>query len=412
MKKYLLLLVVLLFTVVGCAPQEVIVTVEVEKEVQVEVEKEVQVTVEVEKEVQVTVEVEKEVEKVVEVTVEVEKEVEVEVMVEEAALGSAERPIQVLFVPSVDADVIVTGGEILAAALNSATGLEYEVSVPTSYAATIEAMCASPDDTMGFIPALGYVLANERCGVQVGNAAVRFGLPWYAAQIVVRADSGIETLEDLNGKTWGVPSVTSTSGFLFPSAMFSDMEIEAGEIVEAGGHTQSMLAVYNGDVDFATGFYSPPLFPNYEREWAYGVDDPEIWREAGSAERNDAGRVFVNGGPDEGGYRVLDARAGASETAPDIFEATRILALTDQIPNDTVSFGSEFPLGQAQEIIKALEAYASSDDCQEPGDGTVTLCSDEFYGWTGAAPVSDSFFDPVRFLISALGYTEEDILGQ
>src|SRR5688572_12290068 len=75
------------------------------------------------------------------------------------SLGSAENPIQVLFVPSVDAGMIVTGGEVMAEALNRATGLHFEVSVPTSYAATIEAMCAAPDKTIGFIPALGYVLA-------------------------------------------------------------------------------------------------------------------------------------------------------------------------------------------------------------------------------------------------------------
>ncbi|MCP4995863.1 MAG: substrate-binding domain-containing protein, partial [Gammaproteobacteria bacterium] len=38
-------------------------------------------------------------------------------------LGSADQPINVLFVPSVDAGVIVTGGEVMASALNEATGL-------------------------------------------------------------------------------------------------------------------------------------------------------------------------------------------------------------------------------------------------------------------------------------------------
>ena len=384
------------FALVACQPQ----TVEVTRTVTETITEEVPVEVEVEVPVEVT--------RVVTETI-----IE-EVAVDEAPLGSEERPIQVLFVPSVDADVIVSGGELLAAELKAATGLNFEVSVPTSYAATIESMCASPDDTMGFIPALGYVLANERCGVQVGNAAIRFGLPWYAAQIVVRADSGIESLEDLNGLKWAVPSVTSTSGFLFPQAMFIDMGVEPGEIVEAGGHTGAMLAVYNGDVDFATGFFSPPLLPDSAgRTWQYGVDSPEIWREAGApAELTPEGRTFVAGGPEENGYRILDARAGAMETAPDIFDETTILALTDQIPNDTVSFGAEFPLGQAQKIIKALQEYTASDACQAPPVGTVTLCSDTFYNWTGAEPVSDSFFDPIRFLIKALGYTEEDILNQ
>lgn len=399
------LLLTIVAVLTACQPQ----TVEVTRVVETEVE----VTRVVETEVEVEVEVPVEIEVTRVVTETVINEVETET--DEAPLGSAEHPIQVLFVPSADADVIVTGGEVLANALKEATGYEYVVSVPTSYAATIEAICASPDDTIAFIPALGYVLANERCGVQVGNAAVRNGLPWYAAQFIVRADSDIQSLEDLAGKTWAVPSVTSTSGYLFPSAMLQDagVDVEGIEVVEAGGHTQAMLAVYNGDVDFATAYFSPPLLPTeLGRSWTFGVDDPEIWREAGVTPQLVDGRTFVGGTPDEGGYRILDARASAIETAPDIFDATKILALTDQIPNDTVSFGAEFPLAQAQEIIEALSEYAASDACQSPAEGVITLCSDDFYGWTGAAPVTDSFFDPVRFLITALGYTEEDILGE
>ena len=125
-----------------------------------------------------TVEVTREVQVEVEVPVEVTREVEVQVKVPavKAALGSAERPIKVLFVPSVEVDAIISGGAVLADALMEATGLNFEVAVPSSYAATIEEMCASPDDTVGFIPAQGYVLANNRCGVTVEAAAIRFGL--------------------------------------------------------------------------------------------------------------------------------------------------------------------------------------------------------------------------------------------
>ncbi len=352
----------------------------------------------------------------VEVPVEVTRvvtEVMTETVVEEVMvegemdpLGSEERPIKVLFVPSVEVDAIISGGEVLANALADATGMNFEVSVPTSYAATIEEMCASPDDTIGFIPAQGYVLANERCGVTVGAAAVRFGLSWYAAQYVVPFDSTAQTVDDLAGLSWCIPDFGSTSGYLYPSVEFLNMGIEPGEVIEAGSHNNSMLGVYNGECDFGTAFFSPPLLPNYERNWTYGVDDPEIWRDADeNPVRNEEGRTFVAGGPDEGGYRILDARSSVTDTAPDIFEKTRILALTDQIPNDTVSFGPEFPLSVANEIVNALVDFTASEDCLQ------SICSEEFYNWTGLEPVADRFYDPVRALMSTLGITEEDVFG-
>ncbi|MEM7031455.1 MAG: phosphate/phosphite/phosphonate ABC transporter substrate-binding protein [Chloroflexota bacterium] len=309
-------------------------------------------------------------------------------------LGSPEHPIKVLFVPSVDAGVIVSGGDVMAQALNEATGLTFEVDVPTSYAATIEAMCASPDDTIGFIPALGYVLANNRCGVDVGAAAVRFGLSWYSAQILVPRDSDIQSVDDLNGKKWAVPDLGSTSGFLYPSVMFQDAGVEASEIVEAGGHGQSVLAVYNGEVDFSTSFFSPPLT---DPSWQFG-DEPEPYDTA-NVIRNDEGRCFA----DE--IRVLDARCSVAETAPDVFEQTRILTLSPQIPNDTMSFSPDFPEDLRDVIVSAVVEFAASDACDE------SICSDDFYNWSGLEEVSDAFYDPVRNLIDVLGYTEEDIFG-
>jgi phosphonate transport system substrate-binding protein len=386
MKLFLVGLLVLLVALVACQPEAE--TVEVTRIVTEE--REVEVPVEIEVTRLVT-----EVEVVTETTTE-----------EEAPLGSAERPIKILFVPSVEIDAIITGGDILADALNLATGLEYVVSVPTSYAATIEEMCASPDDTIGFIPAQGYVLANNRCGVTVGMAAVRFGLSWYTTQIVVPMDSPAESVEDLVGLTWGVPDFGSTSGYLYPLSLFQSEAIEPGEIVETGGHTNAMLAVYNGEVDFATAFFSPPLLPS--GQWTYGVHDPEVWREAGEDPvRTEEGRVFVAGGPAEGGYRILDARASVTDTAPDIFARTRILALTGQIPNDTLSFGPEFPLATASVIIAALEDWVREDN----PDCMASICGEQFYNWTGLEPVADSFYDPVRLLMDTLGITEEDVLG-
>jgi len=309
-------------------------------------------------------------------------------------LGSPDNPIQVLFVPSVDAGVIVSGGEVMADALNQATGLTFEVNVPTSYAATVEAMCAAPESTMGFIPALGYVLASNRCGVEVGGAAVRFGLSWYAAQYLVARDSDINSLSDLAGKKWAVPDRGSTSGFLYPSTELSALEVEPGEIVEAGGHGGAVLALYNGEVDFATSYFSPPLT---DPAWIYG-QDPEPY-DPFNVVRNEEGRSF------SGDIRVLDARSSVMETAPDVFEKVRILDLSAQIPNDTLSFGPDFPEGLRARILNAVVIFAASDECAE------SICSDDFYSWTGIEAVGDSAYDPVRQLIDILGYTEEDVFG-
>jgi phosphonate transport system substrate-binding protein len=321
----------------------------------------------------------------------------------EPELGSEERPIQVLFVPSVEAGMITTGGEVMAQALSEATGLTFEVVVPTSYAATIEAMCAAPGDTMGFIPALGYVIANNRCGVEVAAAAVRRGLSWYATMYLVPADSTAASLADLEGAPWAFPDQGSTSGFLYPSSEFAAAGVTPGEQISAGGHPQAVLAVYNNEAGVGTAFFSPPIKPDDpDYRWEYGTS-PEPWLEEGL----DPAECFVDaeGALMCGEYRVLDARLTVVETAPDVMAKTRILALSAKIPNDTLSFGPEFPAELSAQIIDALIAFSQTDAWLE------SIGNEEFYGWSSLEPVDDTAYDPVRNLITQLGYTEEDILG-
>lgn len=323
-----------------------------------------------------------------------EEEVEEEEM--EAELGSMERPIKVLFVPSTNVDFMLASAEPIETALNEATGLYFEVSVPTSYAATIEEMCASPDDTIGFIPAMGYALGNQLCGVQPGLAASRFGWNVYWGQILVRRDSGITTLADLEGKTWGYGDTGSTSGYLVPKAMFDELGITPGDGVETGGHTASAQAVYNGDVDFATTYYSPPLLP--EGSWALG-DSPDIPAEfIEECAPNDEGKLYC------GGYRVLDARANITEGSPDVIQQVGILEITFEIPNDTMSFSPDFPEDLKQVIIDAISAYVETEACE------ATLCNQEnFYGWTAAGPIADENFDGIRVMMTQQGISLETI---
>ena len=315
-------------------------------------------------------------------------------------VGSPEHPIKVLFVPSVDAQVIVAGGEIMAEALNQATGLTFEVSVPTSYAATIEEMCASPSDTMGFIPGLGYALASQLCGVDVSFKAVRFGFDVYWAQFLVPRDSDITSIEDLEGLKWGYGDPGSTSGYMVPLVMLEEAGVTPGEQVQTGGHNQSAQALYNGEVDFATTFYSPPtLVDTGAVAWEEG-QDPEITADlVASCGLNADGNLVC------GNYRVRDARANIREAAPDVIQKTRILMISPPIPNDTLAFGPEFPADLRAQIEAALVAFAETEEWG------ASIGSQDFYNWTGLSVATDEEYDFIRSMVAAAGITIES-LGQ
>jgi phosphonate transport system substrate-binding protein len=313
------------------------------------------------------------------------------------AIGSPEHPIKVLFVPSVDAAEIVAGGELLSAALTEATGLTFEVTVPTSYAAVIEEVCASPTDTMAFIPPLGYVLGSELCGIKVGGKAVRFGLDWYAAMVVVARDSEYQTLADLNGKKWAYPDATSTSGYAYPLWLFGQEGVVPGETVEAGSHDGVIRAVYNGEVDFGTAFFSPANVDGT----SLGLDGLEAFDVPA-----DLLASCANTAEDKtvlcGNYEPRDARRNIRKEVPDVMQKVRILAVTPAFANDTVSFGPEFDQELMDQIMQALLDFAAN----KPEDFATAMLP---YSWTSILPVTDADYDNVRIAVIEAGISVDDL---
>ncbi len=324
-----------------------------------------------------------------------------EAMVE---IGTADNPIKVLFVPSVSAEEIIAGGELLKQNLEEATGLVFDVSVPTSYAATIEEMCASPDNTIGFIPAQAYVLGNELCGVEVALKSLRFGYTEYWTQFIVPRDSDIQSLEDLAGKSWAYPDAASTSGFLVPSGLLGSLGIEVGESFEAGGHSAVARAVYNNEADFGTTFFSPTIDADGNTVWdgtGAGADVPNP-DACGIVTADAATGAFGEGDLVCGDLEVRDARRNIREEAPDVIQKVRIVTLSDPIPNDTLSFGPAFPEDLKQQIIDALTAFAANDP-----EGFATAF--DAYSWDDVAATNDSEFDFIRGLVQQLGIQIGDL---
>ncbi|MPZ53134.1 MAG: phosphate/phosphite/phosphonate ABC transporter substrate-binding protein [Acidimicrobiia bacterium] len=313
-------------------------------------------------------------------------------------VGTADNPISVLFVPSASADEIVTGGELLDQTLEAATGLTFEVAVPTSYGAVIEEMCASPTDTIGMIPAQAYVMANTQCGVEVELAAVRFGSDVYWAQFVVPRDSDAQSLTDLNGATWAYPDPGSTSGYLIPSGMFVGAGVEIGQEVEAGSHDSAMQAVYDGTADVGTGYYTPPSDAEGESLWDGDPANADVSEDLiGQCEPNADGDLLCGEG-----FQVNDARSAIAQTAPDVVEKVRILTVSDPIPNDTISFSPEFPEDLQEQIITEILAFAENDP-----EGFATAL--DAYSWDGVTESTDADFDSIRQIVEDLGLSSDDL---
>lgn len=263
-----------------------------------------------------------------------------------AELGSAQRPIKMYFVPSGEVNKIISDASPLKNYLEAKTGYKFEIAVPLSYAAVIEAMGADQADVAWFAP-FSYVLANKKYGAELAFTTVRHGLKKYRAQFVVRSDSPIQSINDLNGKTIAYTDPASTSGHLYPAAMLRTMGIKPAGTIFAGGHPQAIEAVYSGRTDAGCTFWSPG----------------------------------INGVPQ-------DARMLLAQTHPDIYDKVRILALTDSIPNDTVTLRAGLPQEVKDKIKQALLEFAGTPEGKK--------CLQSLYTIDGLAPGNDADYDAIR----------------
>lgn len=385
---WIALLLTGLMGMTACQPQEILL--EVTRLV------EMQDTVEVTRIVQETV--------VHEATRLISEELVVEVT--KSPLGTEARPVQLLFSPVVDTAVINRRGAVLAQALSEETGYQFTVGILDDEQTVIDMMCAAPLETIAFLSPAGYVLADAQCGAQVGNVAVDSdGLTWNSGMIVTRRGNGIENLEDLAGKSWAVADRNSLPNFLYFQALLEEEGIEPGDIIEVSGESAAMLAVYEEEADFATAEFVPPIMPYEERLWEYGEDEPEPGRYLGiSPSRSPIGYVLVNGEPEFGGYRLRDARSRIFDVVPQIYDRTQIVALSAQIPNSTVAFAHDFPLGLARQLMAALESFAASEEC------ITSICATDFYGWTGLLPAEKKMFDSIGFVQETLDLSADEML--
>lgn len=137
-------------------------------------------------------------------------------------------------------------------------GVEVKLFAPADYNGVIQGLLGGTLD-MAWLGASSYAATYLQDPEAVEPVLVKQNLDGsigYHSIGFARKDSGITSLEDLKGKTFGFGDPNSTSGYLIPS-----IEIPAetgatmdsgdyfGEVKFTGGHEQTIVAVYNGDIN-------------------------------------------------------------------------------------------------------------------------------------------------------------------
>ncbi|WP_270726042.1 phosphonate ABC transporter substrate-binding protein [Shimia sp. Alg240-R146] len=170
-------------------------------------------------------------------------------------------------------------------------GVETKVFAPADYNGVIQGLLGGTID-MAWLGASGYAKtflsdpeAVEPILVKVN---VDGGYGYYSVGFA-RKDADIESLDAMKGKVFGFGDPNSTSGFLIPSIEIPEATGATmtsgdyfGEVKFTGGHEQTIVAVYNGDIDAGV-------------TWADGLGEWEDGFNSGALRKAvDAGLVDMN----------------------------------------------------------------------------------------------------------------------
>jgi phosphonate transport system substrate-binding protein len=265
--------------------------------------------------------------------------------------------LTISFVPSKDADVILTAAEPLKELLKTKlaekgfTVNNVDISVGTDYSASGEGMISGSID-IGFLPASTYVLYHED-GANLLVEALRYGIadadgkiidpkdgiaPWnagittnatdmvtgYASLIYVniatekgaelydKAVNGTLTWEDVDSATWYVCSSTSSAGYVYPSLWLNNnfgegagstkkTVADLSNVIPDGSYANMMNALLTGQVDVTVGY-------------------ADVRKDAASTDN----------------FNAAYADEIAAGTYENVWDIIKVIAVSDYIMNDTI----------------------------------------------------------------------------
>ncbi len=281
----------------------------------------------------------------------------------EGALGTRSNPIKIYFTPSVDAKRISFNAKALVDYLEKETGYYYRTAVPASFIAVVEAFGTGKVD-IAAINTFSYLMANAKYGAEAKLRIVRDNNQTsYKGQFITRYDSGIDSLQDINGRSFAYVDPSSTSGYILPKAMLNRLHIKPSETVFAMRHDNVVTMVYQGQVAAGATYYAPP--------------DPKTGE-------------------------ILDARMRVEKQFPDVAKKIKIIGFTEDIPNDPWVFRKDMNKGMENKIIDALIRFVHTDA------GRKAMY--DIYDIVGLIKTKDSDYNKLRKLLEEQHISFENLV--
>lgn len=185
----------------------------------------------------------------------------------------------------------LNNNECLRAYTEEALGVPTKLFTPADYNGVIQGLLGGTID-MAWLGASAYAATYLQDPEAVEPVLVKTNLDGsfsYHSIGFARKDSGITSLDDAEGKVFGFGDPNSTSGYLIPSVEIPQATGKSmepgdffGDVLFTGGHEQTIVAVFNGDIDAGV-------------TWADGLGAWEDGYNSGALRRAvDAGLVDMN----------------------------------------------------------------------------------------------------------------------
>ena len=192
-----------------------------------------------------------------------------------ASSPSAQPALRLSMIPTTDPGRMLRESQPLVEYLQQQTGARIELTVPTNYAAVVEAVGGDQVDIAHF-GGFTYVQASERYGVR--PLVQRDRDRNFHSVFITHPASGVSGLGGLKGRTFAFGDVNSTSGHLMPGYFMRREGVGPEVIARAvytGGHDATALAVANRKVD--AGALDELVFDRMTKEGKLAPDSVRVF---------------------------------------------------------------------------------------------------------------------------------------